>query len=206
MILNNLCVFFLVLATTRRAVTHVAVHFEAAAIVHGLLLLLKLAHLLADCNALWDGTLRFLALLGMNAQQGPNALANLTSALNLLRANAGMAEVVLHLGAVGRRARLGNATGRVLYELNMHHQVTLSLQPLGVCHSTALLRGVWLNCNRGELVRTVATVHVRVLEAVLAQIVIWTRIAVVALAAENFSTAGHALLHELRGVPVVQMP
>ena len=77
-----------------------AIHLLAAAVVHCLLLFLKLSHLLADRHALRDGADGLLALLCVDSEQRPDALTNATTTLVLDLANTCMLQIVLHLGAV----------------------------------------------------------------------------------------------------------
>ena len=77
-----------------------SIHFETTTIVHCLLLLLELAHLRANGIALWDRTVRVLALLGMNSKQRPNALANLAATKDLDTTSVGVLEIILHLGTI----------------------------------------------------------------------------------------------------------
>jgi hypothetical protein len=53
-----------------------SVHFKTAAVVHGLLLFLELAHLLSNGHALRNWTMRHLAFLGMDTEECPNSFAN----------------------------------------------------------------------------------------------------------------------------------
>ena len=57
-----------------------SIHLLPSAIIHCPLLQLKLTNALSNCNALRDRTIRILAMLSVNPQQGPNSLANLASA------------------------------------------------------------------------------------------------------------------------------
>ena len=94
----------------------------------------------------------------------------------------------------------------MLNQLDVKHQVALALFTLLVRETALFLVGIRLNRHRLQCVSTLATVCVRVLVAILAQIVIRAGVAVVALAAQNFTTARHTLLHEFRGITVVQVP
>jgi len=106
---------------------HVSVHLKTASVVHSLLLLLKLAHLLANSCALRNRTVIVLALLRMDAQKGPDSLAYSTTSLNLHFAYAGVLQVALHLGTICGRTSLGITTRCMLNQLNMKHEIALSL-------------------------------------------------------------------------------
>lgn len=80
--------------------THVPIHFQTTTVVHGLLLALELTHLFANGITLGNRTVSFFAVLGMNAKQGPNALANFAATSGLDATDTGMMEIALHLLAI----------------------------------------------------------------------------------------------------------
>ena len=183
-----------------------SVHLQATAVVHGLLLLLKLAHLLADGGTLRDGTIIVLALLSVDTQKGPDSFTDSTAALNLDSAYAGVLQVILHLGAISRRARLGIATRGMLDQLNMQHEVSLTLQSFFIGETTAILACLRFDGDRHESVGASATIRFRIFITILAQIVIRTRVAVVTLAAKDLAAASYTLLDEFGCITIVQMP
>lgn len=80
------------------------VHHLPAAIIHSLLLQLKLSVPLPNGQAVGHRTILSLALPGVYLQQGPNTLADVASPIGLNFAASTVFEQSLHLGTVGRRA------------------------------------------------------------------------------------------------------
>lgn len=54
----------------------VPVHLQPTTVIHSLLLPLKLAHFFSDCHTLRNWTNGFLALLGVNSKQSPDAFTD----------------------------------------------------------------------------------------------------------------------------------
>jgi hypothetical protein len=183
------------------------VHFKSATIVHRLLLLLKLTHLFANSRALRNGANRILTFLGVNTEKRPDTLTNSTTALNLDLTHPRMLQVLLHLGAISRRASLRTTTRRMLDELNVQHEVALTLKSLLFCESATSFRpGVGFHRDGNQSVRAGTTVRFRILETFLTQVVVLARITMETLPAKNFSVAMDALLDKLWGIAVVQVP
>ena len=88
-----------------------SVHFLAATIVHGLLLLLQLSDTFSNGHAVWNGARGGLALTSVDLKQGPNALANVAASRGLLLALRSVLQETLHFRTIGRRA-LGRGARR----------------------------------------------------------------------------------------------
>lgn len=111
---------FRVLLSTGHAKAHVTIHFQSTSVIHCLLLFLQLAHFFTNGIALWYWTIRVLALLRVDAQQGPYTLANFTTTLHLDATGTRMFQVTLHLRTVAGRTCLGVTSRCVFDKLNMH--------------------------------------------------------------------------------------
>mmetsp|Transcript_3872 Transcript_3872/g.10916 ORF Transcript_3872/g.10916 Transcript_3872/m.10916 type:complete len:576 (+) Transcript_3872:401-2128(+) len=187
-----------------------AVHLESASVIHSLLLLLKLSHLVANGRALRDRAGHVLAFLRMDSEQSPDPLADAASALDAAGTRFRVPEVVLHLGTVLRRASFVDAFRGMLDQLDMQLQVALTVLSLGSCErariGAAVLTTLGFDIDRLEGMGARSSVRLGISVALSAKIVIGTYRAMVALAAENLAVAHHALLDELGGVSVVQVP
>lgn len=85
---------------TNASETHMPIHFETTAVVHGLLLLLELPHLFANSIALGNRAIALFALLSVNSKECPYSFANLATPHYFHLADAGVFEVVFHSSAI----------------------------------------------------------------------------------------------------------
>ena len=125
-----LCIFYqwleqlhhlrVVSSSSSHAEAHVAIHFQTTSIVHGLLLLLQLAHLFSNSVALRNWTFGIFALLGVNAKQCPDALTDFTSTLHFYLTACSMYQIIFHFLAVCGRTLFWFTSGGMLNQLNVH--------------------------------------------------------------------------------------
>mmetsp|Transcript_2522 Transcript_2522/g.5314 ORF Transcript_2522/g.5314 Transcript_2522/m.5314 type:complete len:96 (-) Transcript_2522:4845-5132(-) len=94
----------------------------------------------------------------------------------------------------------------MFYQLDMEHQIALTLFAFLVGETAFLLARLGFHSHGLQCVSAFATVDLRIIVALLAQVVVRTSIAVISLSAEDFSATNNALLDELGGVTIVQMP
>lgn len=94
----------------------------------------------------------------------------------------------------------------MLDQLDVQHQVALALFALLVGEAAFLLARIRFDSHGLKSVGTFATVDIGILVAVLTQVVVRTSVAVIPLSTEDFAAAGNALLDELGGIAIMQMP
>ena len=94
----------------------------------------------------------------------------------------------------------------MFYQLDVEHQVALTLFPFLVRKSAFLLARLGFHSHGLQRVSALATVHFWVVVAILAQIVVRTSVTMITLPAENFSATNDTLLYELGGITIMQMP
>lgn len=114
-----------------------------------------------------------------------------------------MLKVLLHLGAIRRSTSLRHAPGCMLNELDVQLQVALTLLSFGIRKTSLLVVGVRLDSHWLQCVRALAPVDIRVVEALLAQIIVRAGVAMIALAAKNFAATRNTLLYKLGSITVV---
>ena len=76
------------------------VHFQSTTVVHGLLLLPELSNAFTNCHAIWYQTSLLLALAGVDLQQGPNALTDITATSGFHLTLRTVLQQTLHFGTI----------------------------------------------------------------------------------------------------------